>query len=325
MEATHDDLLATLRAELSPITPDDSMAEAGRKALLHQLVAMLEAEPGSRSGDDPEDVHDMRVAIRRTRSALSLLEPYFKTKPVRFYRKQLRKIMKVLGSVRDLDVLIDDLRAFAADADPDNQLAPAFEQLDSARKNARRELISTLDKGSYRRFIEDYTAFLKEPGKSARSTNNVDPHDVYPTQVRHLLPPLLYEHVGMVRAYDSVLADADAPTLHALRIAFKRLRYAVSLYADVLGTGAQEFVNEIKLVQDHLGRINDIENAADRMRWLTKQLDAKTDAAAISLLETYAASVAAEGGTLREDMNDIWRHFNTKTVQRQLANAVAGL
>lgn len=322
IETLNDDLIVALTAQQSEINVEDTMAEAGRKALLTQLIAMLKHEPGSRSGDDPEDVHDMRVAIRRMRSALQLLEPYFKSKPIRYYRKQLRKVMKSLGGVRDLDVLLEDLRGYAKKHDPDNQLAPVFAHLNDARELARHELISTLDRSSYRRFVEDYAQFLTQPGKGARTDDN---GDVHPVQVRHVLPPLLYEHLGAVRAYDAVLSDADANTLHALRIEFKRLRYAVSLFSEILGKGAGEFVDEIKIVQDHLGRLNDIQNATDSLRGLTKLFDAEANAGAIDLLERYAVSLAAEGETLRNNTDEIWRRFNTKTVQRQLANAVAGL
>jgi CHAD domain-containing protein len=79
--------------------------------------------------------------------------------------------------------------------------------------------------------------------------------------VRHVLPALLYNHVGAVRAYDEALENADGTTLHALRIEFKRLRYAVSMFTDVLGSSVKDFVKEIKAMQDHLGRMQDIVTA----------------------------------------------------------------
>ncbi len=54
-----------LEAQMHPMSPEDPMPEAGRKALLAEFVKMLKHEDGSRNGEDIEDVHQMRVASRR--------------------------------------------------------------------------------------------------------------------------------------------------------------------------------------------------------------------------------------------------------------------
>src|SRR4051812_17496203 len=92
-----------LQAQLQPVEPLDTMAEAGRKILLSDLVKMLDHEAGSRSGEDLEDVHDMRVALRRMRSTLRLLADYYKPKTIDPYLVEMRKLAHALGTVRDLD------------------------------------------------------------------------------------------------------------------------------------------------------------------------------------------------------------------------------
>ena len=132
MITQHEDLLARLQAHVQPVAPEDTMAEAGRKALLSDFVTMLQHETGSRTGEDVEDVHDMRVAIRRMRSTMRLLGVYYKPKAIQPYLKYLRRVGQALGTVRDLDVMISDLKAFQETLDEDRRadLQPIFAQLD---------------------------------------------------------------------------------------------------------------------------------------------------------------------------------------------------
>lgn len=318
------DLMEVLKAQMQPILPNDTMAEAGRKALLPDFVDMLKHEAGSRTGTDMEDVHDMRVATRRMRSIMQLLSTYYKPKSLRVHSRSLRKIARSLGAVRDLDVLIDNVQTFQSTLGDADQmpLQPIIERLDGERQYARHELIRSLDKGDTRRFLNDYTAFLTTPGNGVKSLNGGD-NDVHPVQVRHLLPALIYNHLGTVRAYDDVLRnnDVDAVTLHALRIEFKKLRYLVSMFTDVLGTQVKEFVGELKAIQDHLGKMNDAHVAQQRLCDMLPELD-ETESAALS---RYIDALRADEDALRSQVGEVWRRFNSKTVQRQLATAIASL
>src|SRR5258706_11423347 len=103
-----------LSAAIQPVAADDNIAEAGRKILLAEFVKMLQHETGSRTGEDIEDVHDMRVATRRMRSLFRLLKPYYKRSAVQADKTELRHLAWTLGAVRDLDVLIDDVRTYHA-------------------------------------------------------------------------------------------------------------------------------------------------------------------------------------------------------------------
>ena len=156
MNPPEETLVKSLQSQLQPILPDDTMAEAGRKALLGDFVQMLAHEAGSRSGEDIEDVHDMRVATRRMRSTLLLLADHYKPKAVKPYQRQLRKIAQTLGAVRDLDVLIGNVSGFRDTLDDEHRddLQPVLDELDDERMSARHDLIRMLDKKSYKRFVE---------------------------------------------------------------------------------------------------------------------------------------------------------------------------
>jgi CHAD domain-containing protein len=118
-----------------------------------------------------------------------------------------------------------------------------------------------------------------------------------------------------------MLDGADGLTMHALRIEFKRLRYTVSLFSSVLGKEISDFIEELKRMQDLLGRMNDIEVARESLMDLMEDLDGDQSA----VLWLYINALDNEKPLLREKFLPTWQRFNTKTVQRKLASAVAAL
>ncbi|MBI5670072.1 MAG: CHAD domain-containing protein [Chloroflexi bacterium] len=304
-----------LTPAVTPITPEDSMAEAGRKILLKELLTLLQHEDGSRTGADIEDVHDMRVAIRRMRSAIRLLRPYLKWKAIRPYNRELRHLGRVLGEVRDLDVMIEQFQRYqtALDAESQAALQPTITALDAQRQQARVALNEYFNSKSYRRFVKSFAEFLLQPLPKPHLNGSVVPY-----QVRHVLPMLIYDRLSAVRAYDTVLDQADAPTLHALRIEFKRLRYLLSLFQAVLGPQVEDVIAEIKTIQDHLGHLND--GAVARLR-LKHLLETDTS----GMLAGYLAFLDTQELGLKDSFMVAWQRFNTRKVQQKLASAVLAL
>ena len=66
-----------------------------------------------------------------------------------------------------------------------------------------------------------------------------------------------------MRAYGPVIPWADLPTLHALRVDAKRLRYAIEFLAPVLGPRHELLVERLVALQDHLGALNDAVTTVD--------------------------------------------------------------
>ena len=313
-------LIEALRPHDRPLSPDDTMAEAGRIILLRDFMIMLAHEAGAQSGADIEDVHEMRVSTRRMRSALRLLEPYYKDGVARKFRRSLSDIADVLGDIRDRDVLLDDMTRYlpALNEAQQAELRSVMQLIEGEREAERADLHSLVDKRRYARFIERYHAFLATPGAEVVSRpQNV----VAPTLVRHVLPTVIYEHLGIVRAYDSVIETAPAPTLHQLRIEFKRLRYAITIFEEVLGTGARAYLKELKTVQDHLGRIQDIATA----HVLLDPLQARLVDSQLEALNAYLFKIDEEWQELRGQIAELWARFDGKVVQKQLTTAVAVL
>src|SRR5436190_23325302 len=94
--------------------PGSQAGDAVRAAMAAGVARLLRHDPGVRIGDDPEDVHQARVATRRLRSDLRTFSPLLDGEWLEALRDELRWLGAALGAVRDADVLADRLRRQAA-------------------------------------------------------------------------------------------------------------------------------------------------------------------------------------------------------------------
>lgn len=293
----------------------DPVSAAGRKVFLTQLRRMQLQEAGSRSGEDIESVHKMRVAVRRMRSLLDLIGDHYQGKTVAKTEKGLRDIARALGAIRDLDVLILDLQVYSATLPPESkQHAQAIVgRLDERRAKRRKRLNRFFDSKRYQRSLRHLERFATKKTKRARAHQRAyEPHEL-----RHVLPVLLHKRLATVRAYDTIFPAADDSHLHALRVDCKRLRYAIEFFAPVLGSNAVSFLAQVVAMQDSLGRINDIAVFVKRLNRLGKLPPEQA-----AVVDAYTARRNEELIQLRADFYEQWARFNTRAWQRKFSDAL---
>jgi CHAD domain-containing protein len=232
------------------------MPEAGRKVLYLHFARMLANEAGTRLGEDPEALHDMRVATRRMRAAFDLFEAYYDRKVLAPFAKGLRRTGRTLGAVRDLDVLLGKAAEYQAALPPEraSTLEPLVVHWQTRREIARRQMLEYLDSPSYHRFADAFEVFLLSPGTGVVP---LPPDEIKPYQVRHLVPRLVTTRYEAVRAYEVVMPGAPLTSYHMLRIECKRLRYAMEFFREVLGSEAPVLIKQVVAMQDLLGELQD--------------------------------------------------------------------
>jgi CHAD domain-containing protein len=309
-------MLATIQETLTATDPpsiskDDPMPEAGRKILLTNLQQMLVHQNGLPTPESVHHVHQMRVMIRRMRSALRLFAPYYKKKALRPIVLGLRHTARMLGAVRDLDVLSDNLRQYAQKHNLAWEDILAF--LAQERQQTFGLLMQWLESDEYAEFLGRYTRFVTTVGKGSISHSSAT---AIPFKVRHVVTVLLYQQLSHVLAYDELLPTDHAETLHELRIACKALRYSLNFFDDLLGNSAKLFHNDVKSLQDYLGLLNDAVVAHTRLSsdWLDETMRAK--------LAPYCEELLATQHTLIRGFLSRWRIFQTRKVQERLSEAV---
>ncbi len=321
--ATAPDPAAGLVVGRTPgVTADDVVAEAGRKVLRFHLARLIAREAGTRSGVDPEELHAMRVATRRMRAAWRVFGDGFRPQGTRRYRNRLRDVAAKLGAVRDIDVLVLALEAYRAPLPADERIAlqPLVDDWLAEREAARAVMVRELDSDGYRRFVEDYRAFVLAPGAGALVVSPTEPH-----HVRDTAGSRIWRAYESVLAYGPVLRWADVPTLHQLRIAGKWLRYTIEFVAEALGPDAKPLIERVVAMQDHLGLMNDAEVAAMKARaLLVARSGTLTDVQAAAIAR-YLTANEREVARLKRGAAAVWRGVSSAAFRRGLGRAVAAI
>jgi CHAD domain-containing protein len=246
---------AEARRKRPPVSREDTMIEAAVAVMRLHFAKMLAHEAGTRAGDDPEELHDMRVATRRLRMAVRLFEGFLDAEAMRPALKGLRRTGRALGAVRDLDVFrektqryVDGLPAARRD-----ELAPLLDAWTEEYETRREAMLKYLDGPRYRGFVKAFAAVLAGPPQSLSG------RDGGGAKVRQVLPALLHRDLADVLAAGSLVDGADTPLtrFHELRIAGKALRYTLEFFEVPLGRGAVPLIDAMKTLQDHLGDLQD--------------------------------------------------------------------
>ncbi len=311
------------------VRADEPMAEAGRKVLRFHFQRMLDKEDGTRDGSDPEDLHDMRVASRRQRAALKLFGDYYKPKVTKRFGGALKEIASRLGAVRDLDVQLESARAYQDSLPPGaaQGLQPVLDAWSQQRDAAREALLAAFDGDEYKSFKKGFAKFVETDGAGIQK---LLPGEPAPTLVRQVLPGRLWEHYAEVRAYEGVLAAAHVPTLHALRITGKRMRYALEFFREVLEPASDGKIGEaiamMTAMQDHLGELHDADVTLTRLHEFLKETgDQRHSPEVVMAVGAYLKVTQTRLRRLQRTAARPWRQVNGPKFRRILGRAVAGL
>jgi CHAD domain-containing protein len=236
----------------APPVSKDPGAIRLRAMVQEQRRSLLTHDPGTRLGDDPENLHQHRVAARRTRAYLRAARAYLDPAWQRSLSEPLGELGQLTGPVRDLDVLLAGLRDEIGRLDEAERPAgdKLVSRLESRREGARQALLDALDAYSYLRVI----ARMRQPPRLAVDADAVPLERIARKEFRRV-----------VRAVDRLGAHPDDAAVHGLRIKLKRARYAAELAS--AGEGVQaRFLTDAKALQELLGEHQDTIVAEELLR-----------------------------------------------------------
>jgi CHAD domain-containing protein len=247
------------------IEPEMTIGEVATAVVRRHFGVLRAKEPGTRLGDDIEELHDMRVASRRLRAALSLFAEALPDSVLKA-GDDLRWIGGVLGAVRDVDVQLEQLDGWIAEASPEDRdaLAALRSLLDEHRNEARAALLEALDSRRYEAFVTRFARALRAraPRRGAAFTR----------PARSVAPDLIEGRFRPVRKGGKKITVASpAAEYHRLRIRCKRLRYALEFLADLYPGSTRPLVRRLVALQDVLGLHQDAAVAIDRLRQLATE------------------------------------------------------
>lgn len=222
--------------------------EAGR-IILFECLAHLSANVVSVvHGRNLEGLHQMRVALRRLRVALTT----FGDKAPAYVELNARAkaFTNALGQARDLDVFLDDLLLPAvAKLDPHHGFDILRDRAEHDRARSWNAIVAEISSEGFARFQDDVANVAQQYGSPG--------DDCVPISV--VVPVMMAAHYKRAKKRGRHLKEKDAQECHRLRIALKRLRYASEFFAPLYKQKTvKAWVEPLKELQDLLGHLNDV-------------------------------------------------------------------
>jgi CHAD domain-containing protein len=222
---------------------------------------------------DPEALHQMRVGMRRLRTAVNGFAPALSL-PKATQEKKIAKVARQLGELRDLDVLQESLQNQYLPALPTKEqdaLKKVLTALKKQRQKTLEQVQTTLKEQQYPKLKQAFKDWLEHPsyGELAEiSIYDVLPDLLLPSVSQLFLHPawLVGAKIGAGKidvpsALNSEivvqLLNAHGDILHSLRKQAKRVRYQMELFTDFYSSAYEDYVKDIKEIQSLLGQIQD--------------------------------------------------------------------
>lgn len=270
-----------LDLQLDPNTRSDQAA----KIILRRLLEVMKAnEAGLRADIDSEFLHDFRVSIRRTRSALSQLRGVFPPDVVDRFKGDFAYLGTSTNRLRDLDVYLlseDRYRDMLPERMGDD-ISPLFDLLRAQRAGALQEVIEVLDSDRYAHILRDWENLLNEPVAEEVAGDNA------------AVPIIETAHKRIYKRYRRVIKDGksilDNPQdelMHVLRIDCKKLRYLIEFFASLYpAKKVAQLIDQLKNLQDNLGEFNDLSVQQDYLMTITEQLSIRDTSTRRALVAT---------------------------------------
>jgi CHAD domain-containing protein len=269
---------------LTQITTESPARDVVQVAIAASVKRLLDHDPGVRLGDDPEQVHQARVATRRLRSDLrtfgALLVPEWDER----LREELKWLGAELGAVRDIEVLLELLRSKVAQLnESDAQVGKRIiARLVRSWEDARIELLAAMRSDRYAQLLDQLVDAARQPALLAAADEPA--MEVLPAMARGPWQKLRRD----ISALPEVPRDEQ---LHGIRIRAKRARYAAEAVAPAVGRALREQARTIAALQDVLGDHQDAVVATTWLRGVARTAE--------TLDEVFVAGML--GGMLRRD------------------------
>lgn len=302
-------LLRHARWTLDGYTPLDALV---RHTVRRRLRDMRWGQRLVLEKGDADAIHDMRVATRRIRTTLQAFEGagVYDDKTLRSLRQRLRAVADGLGEIRDLDIFLQRVRDWVgSDLDRERDLEPLRDLLASRRLAGFERLVARLNRRKHARLTDDLDHFTRAGAPQAQGC----------VLTRHYVGSALWPRYERVLRYETIVADADPPTLHQLRITCKRMRYALEIFATPLGAEMVPVRKALTAAQSHLGDVQDLTVA---LRLVGKLMRGDPNNAG---LRAFQSSLESERANLLEHVRDIWNPLRSQDIRDALCRSLDAL
>lgn len=301
------------------VDPQLPAGEAVRQLLCQQFELLQAQEPGTRLGEDPECLHDFRVAVRRTRSLLSQLKAVLPAGALRQFGPEFAWLGAVTSATRDLDVYLLRFPLFR-----DSLPAPARDDLDplhrfllARRDREQARLVAALDSQRYRQLNSRWRSFLE-----ADCGGDWPEKAHWP--LRTVVDARLGKTLGKVLREGAGISDqSPATALHQLRKRCKKLRYLLEFFQDLYPRKQLVgLIASLKGLQDNLGEFQDLQVQSEALLGFSDQMIATAQAPPRTLLALGMLVEGLRGAQqrARQEFAERFAGFDSGQSRRLLEN-----
>jgi CHAD domain-containing protein len=318
---------AALRAAgIDPHAPARAVMETGlpaRAAVARVLLSFLgeleAAVDGTVSDVDIEFLHDLRVAVRRSRSAVKLLGDVLPPALIAWVTPQLKQLGDLTTPSRDLDVLLEELPSLTAGLTSGRRedVEPLVGLLTGLRADERRKLSVGLRSPQFRRFRTRWRASLL-----ALATWDGQPC-AGPTAAEVVVERLDRAHRRVLRRGSRITDTSPAEDLHDLRKRTKELRYLLETFPPTTDPAdSRVAIKELKALQDVLGTFQDTEAQCEALYALATDMMSADGASArtIFAMGEIAARLQEQQDSARAQFAATFERFSRRSPQRPTAH-----
>jgi CHAD domain-containing protein len=256
-------------------TPRASIDKEWRKVrqlALRRLERFISMEPKVVGGDQPDAIHDLRVASRRLQQVLDMLHPPPRPREIRRLRRRIQRCRRVLGEVRNYDVFLGRVDGYLARKRTTHRdtWTAIEEYLRSRRTGLFQKAIRKFNRqnltGLYVRLREHLRAAGDAPNGSqatrdVASSPETPAGDFWPRMARSLDPVWTAFEARVTESRDNPRPAA----IHAVRLAAKRLRYLLEVIHEFRVPGCADQLAWLRRLQQHLGDWHDLETQSQIM------------------------------------------------------------
>ncbi|MBN1481348.1 CHAD domain-containing protein [candidate division KSB1 bacterium] len=234
---------------------NDPISDSMQAILLALFDSIQKNRDGIIQDIDTEFLHDFRVAIRRTRTALSRIKGVLPPAIAQQFRSEFKTLQKRTNTLRDLDVYVANRTTYEQLLPPDLRpgLAPFFRELEKIRQQEHENVRRYVQSESYANLIARWQNIIQADGQRWSG--------IYETKrlTKSVAEQIIRKRLAKILKHGGRITD-DSPIekIHALRICCKNLRYLLEFFRSLHPATMKNFISQLKTFQDHLGRINDL-------------------------------------------------------------------
>jgi triphosphatase len=300
--------LAPPASELAPTAVDASMTlgEVAVANLRLYLSAWHRHEPGARLGQDPEELHGLRVAGRKLDA---ILQQFRSSLPESFrrIRTTLKTALRALGHARDLDVALGELATFSRELPKSDRVSvePLKQHLAAERGRARARMLRVLDSIWVQKNLQELTTVLAAYSAASQRSS--------PEMALHAAPELIRRRYRRLRKRaDRLTSDSSVGEFHEVRGQVKKLRYALEAVAAIYGKPADEMLRALRRWQEQLGIQQDAVVASRRLIALASAPPKGIPPDTLFLMGRLAEHHAGEAARARKQYANGYRKIRTR-------------